>query len=294
MPSGQSRPPRPPVRTQVDTLRRPRRLQHGSRPPGRPSYHPAPPEGEDRDVDLVDLNDLLAASEAALIRQWQRARAEGRDDDARYQAAFLVRANRSLVRRRTAHYQLNRLGREDLLQAGYLGLFQALERFVPDRGRFSAYASFWIRKEVQRALGAGEFSLSVPAHLPGRMVALRSLPVDEAISALGLRAPTVRSLRAVLESPGSPQNRSDSGELPDPGSTVDDEVLGHLMVDAVRGALTSLPDHLQEVVHLVYGLDGSDPLSTRQAARILGVSDFTVRSRLAESLRRLRRTLGSA
>jgi RNA polymerase sigma factor (sigma-70 family) len=239
----------------------------------------------------MEADDLLAAAEAALIGRWQRAQAEGRVDDARRQVDFLLGVNGSLVRRFTARYRLTRLGRDDLAQAGHLGLLSALERFVPDRGRFPAYASFWIRKEVQRALGAGEFSLSVPAHLPGRLVALRSLSADGAAPGLGLSASTVRSLRAVLDDPRR-QGPPDSGDVPDPGPATDEEAVGRLMGERLSKAVATLPDHLQQVVCLLYGLDGTEPVSARGAAPILGVSEFTVRSRLKEAMRRLRRALG--
>src|SRR5438445_108508 len=64
--------------------------------------------------------------------------------------------------------------------------------------------------------------------------------------------------------------------------------------DVARGvarAVRALPEELRQVVKLRYGLDGGGERSARHVGRLLGISDFTVRMRLARARARLSRAL---
>lgn len=41
------------------------------------------------------------------------------------------------------------LNKEDLVQEGVFGLIRAIEKYDPERGAFSTYASYWIRQNLQ-------------------------------------------------------------------------------------------------------------------------------------------------
>lgn len=86
---------------------------------------------------------LDAATEAALARAWR----ERGDEKARDR---LVLAHRALAW--SAAARVTRGGRpdEDLIQQANLGLLKAADRFDPDMGfRFSTYATWWVRAEIQ-------------------------------------------------------------------------------------------------------------------------------------------------
>jgi len=77
--------------------------------------------------------------------------------------------------------------RDDLFQAGWLGLHHAAEKFEPERGlKFSTYATWWIRNAIQRCVMNQRRTVRVPVH--AQESARRSgerLPLD----ALSLDAP---------------------------------------------------------------------------------------------------------
>jgi len=264
-----------------------RRRRAGRRPPGHPQ------SGKPRVTDSLDqhdgdLNWLVGAAEASLISAWRSARASGDDQAAEREAEFLLRANASLVRMAGRRYRLRRLDREDLDQSARLGLLQALARFDPLRGRFPAYAVQWMRKEAQRVLANGEFSVAIPAHLPGRLVALRSLGAasdDKAAQSLDLSPVVVAALRPLLDAVPLPDAFEDAPRLTAAPAVLGEDDQEPELAWALEAALSDLPTDLSRVVVLTHGLAGGGPRSTRKVAGIVGVSDFTVRARLARAYR---------
>lgn len=76
----------------------------------------------------------------------QRYRADGDREAAR----ILVWSHVRLVARVARRYRGYQLPLEDLVSQGMLGLLRALQHFDPDRGvRFSTYALWWVRAEIQ-------------------------------------------------------------------------------------------------------------------------------------------------
>lgn len=101
---------------------------------------------------------LDAATEARLARAWR----EQGDEKARDR---LVLAHRALAWSAAARMTKTK-GRpdEDLIQQANLGLLKAADRFDPDMGfRFSTYATWWVRAEIQD-YAYGDWSL---IRLPG-------------------------------------------------------------------------------------------------------------------------------
>jgi len=237
----------------------------------------------------------VGAAEAALVDQWRTLRAQGHEGAARAVAQFLLEANASLVGRCTRRYRLSRLTADDLAQAGQLGLLQAMERFDPERGGFAACAAVWVRKEAQRCLAAGEFPIAVPSHLPGRLVALRAMAADgpaEAARRLQLSPGIVEALRRVVAAHvGLSAGEEAGGGASVAGSSPEEVGEAGDVARGVARAVRALPEELRQVVKLRYGLDGGGERSARHVGRLLGISDFTVRMRLARARARLSRAL---
>jgi len=77
----------------------------------------------------------------------------------------LVEANLRFVIQVARQYQGMGLALEDLIAFGNMGLFEAAERFNPDRGvKFITFAVWYIRAELQKALNDLSRVVRIPSH----------------------------------------------------------------------------------------------------------------------------------
>lgn len=83
----------------------------------------------------------------------------------------LIEHNAKLVIH-AAKKRLNRSPLEfaDLISAGNVGLIQAVDKFDPDKGRFSTFAMYWITASMKRA----EENYARPIRLPSYMVQVKT------------------------------------------------------------------------------------------------------------------------
>jgi RNA polymerase sigma-32 factor len=255
---------------------------------------------------------LSAGEERALIDAWQ---AHG-DQHARDR---LIRAfaplSGSIVKR------FKRGGGEvdpDLLQQAQIGLMKAVDRFDPDRGfRFSTYAVWWVRAEVQDYLRANISVVRRPNSSKSRAAAMQIAALDAEMEinpdmnradadkrladALGVDLQKAEDLRDQVTGSDSSLNVPVRGEdgvdrlalLIDPSSLEESAALLSLKMAGLRrvlvDVLSTLPDRERDIV---VATQVSDPPATLEGLGTrYGISKERVRQLRERGLQRLREAL---
>ncbi len=264
----------------------------------------------DRPAEFLD-----AETELALARAW---RDEG-DTDARNRLVTAHRALAVSVARRAGGAGC--APDDDIVQQANIGLLKAAERFDPDRGfRFSTYAAWWIRAEIQDyrlrswslvrlgnspALRRLFFNLRrVEARL-AFSGEVRPEELDAAIAReLEVDETTVAAMRQRLAARDGSLNRPAAGEdgsdiqdlIEDPSG--DSEALVGARLDRrafwrqMAGHMSALPDREREIVIASYVQD--PPQTLADLGETYGISRERVRQLRERGLERLREAFARA
>ncbi len=265
---------------------------------------------ETQDLTQLYLNDigrdplLTVAEEIALTRRVR----EG-DFDARQS---MIEHNLRLVVKIAKRYLHRGLALMDLVEEGNLGLIHALEKFDPERGfRFSTYATWWIRQNIERAIMNQSRTVRLPVHIVKELnICLRAQRHLEAhgceqvnasaIAALtGLsfevvqRVMTLNERTASIDAPlDASGTLSLADTIPDESSLAPDETLAHAEIQRfVQAWIAELPEKQRWVIERRFGLNGQDVHTLEALSEQLGVTRERVRQIQLDALRVLRSIL---
>ncbi len=98
---------------------------------------------------------------------------------------------------KTLIYGVNSIEFIDLIQEGNIGLVRAMKTFDPDAGRFTTYASWWIRQNVTRFVSDFKSSVRIPVHMTEKI--LRYKKEYSRLSTKLKREPTQEEMSAEMK-----------------------------------------------------------------------------------------------
>ena len=265
-------------------------------------------------LDDIGVNPLLTAAEELELAR----KVVAGDFSARQK---MIVSNLRLVVSIAKHYLNRGILIADLIEEGNLGLIHALEKFDPERGfRFSTYATWWIRQNIERAIMNQSRTIRLPVHVVKELNlvlrALRQLDADnidrvangeelphgnaeEVARLLDKPVDEVRHILALNESTASLDAPLDI----DPDLTVADAIaadpdsspefqlqnteVGHQVVEWIN----QLSAKQRYVLERRYGLNGCEVFTLEQLAADLGLTRERVRQIQVEALTKLRKNL---
>jgi RNA polymerase nonessential primary-like sigma factor len=220
----------------------------------------------------------------------------------------------------------NYLGRglpmTDLIEEGNLGLMHAIGKFEPERGfRFSTYASWWIRQNIERSIMHQARLVRLPVHIVRELNQVlkarralesaaasagandRPIRADELAAAVGRPVNEVTDLLKFAELPTSldapvDRHQADAGSesvldgVADDGSSDPMSLtLSNEVEQLLNHGLDELNEREREVLAGRYGLRDREPETLEVLAERLGLTRERIRQIQQEALLKLKRRM---
>ena len=220
----------------------------------------------------------------------------------------------------------NYLGRglplTDLIEEGNLGLMHSIGKFEPERGfRFSTYASWWVRQNIERAIMHQARLVRLPVHVVRELnhvlKARRALEaasasaghsdqpvrVEDVAAAVGRPVAEISALLKFAEQPTSldapvERHQGDNGSesvldgVADDGATDPMNLtLSNEVEILLTHGLCELNEREREVVTGRYGLGDREPETLEVLAERLGLTRERIRQIQQEALIKMRRRM---
>lgn len=267
------------------------------------------------DITQVYLHEIGATPLLTADQELSLARASRAGNFSSRQ--HMIEANLRLVVSIARHYQHRGLPLDDLIEEGNLGLIHALEKFDPERGfRFSTYATWWIRQNVERAIMNQSRTVRLPIYVIKELnIVLRAMRtldrdrgarkgasgamLDDVAHLLGRPVEEIRALLALNERSASLDSPLDIDPELSMSDAIADEAAedpaAHLAQqeaeELVAEWVMQLTERQRLVVERRYGLGGHDPSTLDSIACDLGLTRERVRQIQMEALTKLRKRI---
>ncbi len=245
---------------------------------------------------------LTREQEVELFKRLERGEKGAREE--------ITEANLRFVVKIALQYVGKGLSLADLIQEGNMGLMEVIDKFEWRKGyRFSTYAAFWIRQTIQLAIRRSNSMVKLPfrkARLMGKISEFinsffvnngREPTEEEIVKGMHIekgKLDSVMPWRESILSLDSHVNNSADYNLyqfvsSDDSQSARERFQEKERHDKIKDVLSVLSERERKVVLLRYGFGGKEPLSLRQASKIIGLSQEGVRKIEKRALEKLRR-----
>lgn len=250
--------------------------------------------------DLSSLQTLTEDEEAELARRTQKGDREA--------LRKLIEGNLRFVVYVATKYRDSCIPLIDLINEGNIGLIKAAVKFNPGKGaRFVAYAIWWIVEAIKHALARQTGVIRRPLKHPSMVRRIhrteqelaerlgRPPTRDEVAQALGLSLQDIevnlRAARPPLFLDASITDEASNGCSN--ALTADVQVDRSLLAAELRGEIERLIETLSEreqaVIHMRFGLNGSEPMTLQEVGKMMGLSKSRIHQIEDKALGRLQR-----
>lgn len=220
----------------------------------------------------------------------------------------IVEANLRLVVNLAKKYINRGVEFMDLIEEGNLGLMHALEKFEPERGfRYSTYATWWVRQNMQKILYNQAKTIRIPAYLLKEFnycrARVRQLqrklgrePTEKEIAAyLNYSLEKVRGILGAIINTESLDILYDESNRPIIESIADSDseeperaMINHNMSTHIEKAITCLNDKEKQILIMRFGLFGNDTKTITQIAHILCYTRERIRQIQMEAFKKMK------
>jgi len=239
------------------------------------------------DISKIDL--LTAKEEKELAERFLQGDQQARDR--------LITANLRLVVSIAKIYVNRGLSLLDLIEEGNIGLLKAVERFKPDEGRFSTYATWWIKQCIRRAIMSTVKTVRIPGYMID-MIAQWKKAQTQLTASIG-REPTIEEIAQHLDMAPERINvirRVMRDHLPssqpislDLMYSLSDVIEDHstprpedIIFDRqeklrLHELLDAITERESDVLRMRYGIEGTEPMTLEQVGEQIKLTRERVR-----------------